>query len=105
MYGISFTYIFTDIFYFTVAPSITIDMIVEDLLYIRAGDPVRIPATIKGRPVPKVTWDFYGKAKTQVKNKLHTLPVDSEVRSSQNNDIVFLLNLLLTAPFHFRNMF
>lgn len=82
MYRISFTDVCAYIFNFTVEPSITIDMIVDDLLYIRAGDPIRIPATIKGRPVPKVTWDFYGKAKTHQKNKLHTLPVDSEVRSS-----------------------
>lgn len=68
-------------------------MIVDDLLYIRAGDPIRIPATIKGRPVPKVTWDFYGKAKTHVKNKLHTLPMDSEVRSSQNPRNMFLVQL------------
>lgn len=52
----------------------------EDLLCIRAGDPFRIPAIIKGRPVPKVTWEFDGKAKKHKKNKLHTLPVDSEVR-------------------------
>lgn len=64
----------------TVPPSINIDVMAEDLLCIRAGDPIRIPATIKGRPVPKVTWDFNGKAKSHKKNKLHTLPVDSEVR-------------------------
>lgn len=64
-------------------PSITIDMLVDDLLYVRAGDPIKIPATIKGRPVPKVTWEFDGKAKAHKKNKLHTLPVDSEVRHGQ----------------------
>lgn len=69
-----------DVSYLTVGPSISIDVVVEDLLCIRAGDPIRIPATIKGRPVPKVTWEFDGKAKSHKKNKLHTLPVDSEVR-------------------------
>lgn len=64
----------------TVPPSISIDVTADDLLCIRAGDPIRIPATIRGRPAPKVTWDFDGKAKSHKKNKLHTLPVDSEVR-------------------------
>lgn len=63
----------------TVPPSICLDVMADDLLCIRAGDPIRIPATIKGRPAPKVTWDFDGKAKSHKKNKLHTLPVDSEV--------------------------
>lgn len=61
-------------------PAINIDMMVDDLLYVRAGDAFKIPATIKGRPAPKVTWEFTGKAKSHKKNKLHTLPVDSEVR-------------------------
>lgn len=65
---------------FTVPPSISIDVTADDLLCIRAGDPIRIPATIKGRPAPKVTWDFDGKAKSHKKNKLHTLPIDSEVK-------------------------
>lgn len=55
-------------------------MTAEDLLCIRAGDPIRIPTTIRGRPTPKVTWDFDGKAKSHKKKKLHTLPVDSQVR-------------------------
>uniref|UniRef100_A0A665TER9 Uncharacterized protein n=1 Tax=Echeneis naucrates TaxID=173247 RepID=A0A665TER9_ECHNA len=45
-----------------------------------AGKPVRIPATITGRPVPKVTWTFDGTAETEKKNDIHTLPIDSEVR-------------------------
>lgn len=64
----------------TVGPSINIDMTVDDLLYVRAGEPFKIPASIKGRPVPKVTWDYYGKAKSHKKDKLHTLPEDSQVR-------------------------
>lgn len=73
-------YILTNVSLWTVPPSISIDVTADDLLCIRAGDPIRIPATIKGRPAPKVTWDFEGKAKSHKKNKLHTLPVDSEVR-------------------------
>lgn len=73
-------YILTNVSMWTVPPSISIDVTADDLLCIRAGDPIRIPATIGGRPAPKVTWDFDGKAKSHKKNKLHTLPVDSEVR-------------------------
>lgn len=76
-------------FYFcsTVPPLISIDLMADDLVSIRAGDPIRIPATIKGRPAPKVTWDFDGKAKSHKKNKLHTLPIDSEVRASFHKGI------------------
>lgn len=76
---------------FTVPPSISIDMMADDLLCIRAGDPIRIPATIKGRPAPKVTWDFDGKAKSHKKNKLHTLPVDSDVKPR----LIKVLNVIL----------
>lgn len=54
-------------------------MTAEDLLCIRAGTPIKIPVIITGRPVPKVTWEFGGKAKTEKKDRLHTLPVDSQV--------------------------
>lgn len=70
---------------YSVPPAISIDVMADDLVGIRAGDPVKIPATIKGRPIPKVTWDFAGKAKSHKKNKLHTLPVDSEVRPSHEH--------------------
>lgn len=63
-----------------VPPVITIDVMAEELVNIRAGDPIRIPATIKGRPAPKVTWDYEGKAKSEKKNKLHTIPVEAQVR-------------------------
>lgn len=57
----------------------TLDVSAHDLLNCRAGTTVRIPATIIGRPVPKVTWTFDGIAETEKKNDLHKLPVDSEV--------------------------
>lgn len=64
-----------------VEPAVSLDVNAHDLLYCRAGTTIRIPATITGRPVPKVTWTFVdGTAETEKKNDLHTLPVDSEVR-------------------------
>lgn len=66
-------------FNFTAGPKIFMDISAHDLLCIRAGSPFKIPATITGRPVPKVTWEFDGKAKTEKKDRLHILPVDSQV--------------------------
>lgn len=64
----------------TVEPTVTLDVSAHDLLNCRAGTTIRIPATIKGRPIPKVTWTFVdGTAETEKKNDLHTLPIDSEV--------------------------
>lgn len=66
-------------FNFTAEPKIFMDISAEELICIRAGLPIKIPVTITGRPVPKVTWEFDGKAKTEKKHHLHTLPVDSQV--------------------------
>lgn len=63
----------------TAAPKIFMDISADDLLSIRVGTPFKIPATITGRSVPKVTWEFDGKAKTEKKDRLHVLPVDSQV--------------------------
>lgn len=63
-----------------VEPTVTLDVSASDLVNCRAGTALRIPATITGRPMPKVTWTFDGPAETEKKNELHTLPVDSEVR-------------------------
>lgn len=68
-------------FNFTAAPKIFLDISAHELLCIRAGTPFKIPATITGRPAPKVTWEFDGKAKTEKKDRLHVLPVDSQVTS------------------------
>lgn len=66
--------------YFSVEPTVTLDVSAHDLLNCRADSTIRIPATISGRPLPKVTWTFDGTAETEKKNDLHILPVDSEVR-------------------------
>ncbi|KAG2470302.1 TITIN protein, partial [Polypterus senegalus] len=48
-------------------PDITIDVNAQELLGCRAGTNIRIPATITGRPVPKVTWEYEGDAPKQLK--------------------------------------
>ncbi len=80
----------------TAAPKIFMDISAHELLCIRVGTPFKIPATITGRSVPKVTWEFDGKAKTEKKDRLHVLPVDSQVTSFSIFNInrsYFLLNL------------
>ena len=57
-------------------------MMADDLLFVRAGEPFKIPVIVEGRPAPKVVWDFYGKAPTERKNKLHQLPIDCTVRAA-----------------------
>lgn len=69
------------------------DITAEELLCIRAGTPIKIPVTVTGRPVPKVTWEFDGKAKTEKKDRLHTLPVDSQVSLLTDIFSTFLYNL------------
>lgn len=68
--------------FYLVEPTVTLDVSAHDLMNCRAGTNIRIPATISGRPIPKVTWTFDGTAETEKKNELHTLPVDSEVCST-----------------------
>lgn len=64
---------------FTEEPVITLEVTVNELLNCRAGTTIKIPATISGKPIPNVTWDFDGTAPTEKKNERHTLPKDSEV--------------------------
>lgn len=52
----------------------------HDLLSCHAGTTIKIPATVSGRPTPKVKWEYDGTAATAIKNEQHTLPVESEVR-------------------------
>lgn len=56
------------------------DVDAHELVSIRAGAPIKIPATITGRPMPKFSWNFDGTAETEKKNEVHTLPVDVEVK-------------------------
>lgn len=63
----------------------TLDVSAHDLLNCRAGTTIKVPVTVMGRPVPKITWTFDGTAETEKKNELHTLPIDSEVRLSDQH--------------------
>ncbi len=63
----------------TEEPVITMEVTAHELLNCRAGTTIKIPATISGKPIPNVTWDFDGTAPTKKKNERHTLPEDSEV--------------------------
>ncbi|TWW80211.1 Titin [Takifugu flavidus] len=71
-----------------IEPTVTLDVSAHDLLNCRAASTIRIPATITGRPLPKVTWTFDGTAETEKKDDLHTLPVDSEIHSSGTTSVV-----------------
>lgn len=70
-------------------PKIWVDVNAHDMLSIRAGSPIKIPARITGRPVPKVTWEFIGPAKTVKKDRLHTVPVEAQVRSFFHNYLLY----------------
>lgn len=52
---------------FAEEPEIFLDLGAQDLLSCRAGTTIKIPAVIKGRPVPKTFWEYEGKAKTAAK--------------------------------------
>lgn len=56
------------------------DVNAHDMLSIRAGAQIKIPARITGRPVPKASWEFTGPAKTKKKDRLHIVPVAAEVQ-------------------------
>lgn len=51
----------------TEVPEIFIDIGAQDCLICQAGTQIRIPAVIKGRPTPKSSWEFDGKAKKAMK--------------------------------------
>ncbi|KAJ8416941.1 hypothetical protein AAFF_G00328190 [Aldrovandia affinis] len=71
-----------------VEPSITVDVNVQELLFVQAGSTIRIPAIIEGRPIPKVTWEFEGGAKTVMKDGIHVLPVDSQIESTDTTSTI-----------------
>lgn len=54
------------------------------MLSCRAGTTIKIPAVIKGRPVPKTFWEYEGKAKTAAKvsksNSFFSTPVSRHLR-------------------------
>ena len=51
----------------TEVPEVFIDIGAQDCLICQAGTQIRIPAVIKGRPTPKSSWEFDGKAKKAMK--------------------------------------
>lgn len=55
------------LYIFAEEPEIFLDLGTQDLLSCRAGTTIKIPAIIKGRPVPKTFWEYEGKAKTAAK--------------------------------------
>ena len=65
-----------------VEPAMTLNVNAHELLTCRAGTPLQIPVSFSGRPTPKLTWTFDGPAESEKKNDVHTLPIDSEVRSA-----------------------
>lgn len=51
----------------TEVPEVFIDIGAQDCLICQAGTQIRIPTVIKGRPTPKSSWEFDGKAKKAMK--------------------------------------
>ncbi|KAJ8352204.1 hypothetical protein SKAU_G00236800 [Synaphobranchus kaupii] len=69
-------------------PIVTLEVSANDLLFCHAGSTIKIPAAIKGRPTPEVSWEFDGGAKTEKKDDRHTLPVDSQIRSTDTTSTI-----------------
>lgn len=53
----------------TEEPDISIDLKAQDYLNCRAGSQIKISAIIRGRPVPKTSWEFDGVAQKEIKVK------------------------------------
>lgn len=56
--------------YLAEEPEISIDVGAQDFLSCRSGTTIRIPAIVRGRPIPKTTWEFEGEAKKSAKVSL-----------------------------------